>query len=304
MMLRIKSDKLVYTNKLMHFKGVPFSGASFTLDGCRVTKKIIYRDGIAVGEYVNEIIAQRYSNYLEIDDDCIEFDPKYEYTSDSPAHYQDKLFTGVSYVFKDEYCTGECFYLNGSDTNGYIEMYWNIYGELKHIEVYDKDQLFQKFIRYNNPRMDIKEMEIASNDYTFTPLFKMRTREAGILSTLSISDEYFNTVPQIRDQLYFEPIKNKTYFKEMRVEEDAFLFQSGIDDEIFDYLFNPEKIMNLKLLLMRHTSVSISKIEKVLQAGILEKLNIEDKRYDIATFRRLKQQYPHVEIIFDNKEVL
>lgn len=296
-MLRIKANKLIQRDGFSYFRNVLFTGVSFFVTDNEVTiyKKKIYKNGIVVDDYNNEIITQRHQGLLEIDFGELDWDP--EASTDMP-YYQSKLFKGTAYVFKDDtYCTEEIFYLDDFE-NPDIALAWDIYGELDDISVYDfDDDLFQEQTRYHNKI--IKETYASFKEACLI----LKYTPEGKLHLVEIEKNYFEILPLFKERLYFEVIEDRSFIETIKIDDTFLLFGDSIDDEFINSLCLNKDIESLKELSIRRTSCTIKSLRKLLSLPKLEKLDIKHDDYTQSQLEILKIEYPYIEIIFNKKEL-
>ncbi|MDW6092433.1 hypothetical protein SBX64_07730 [Vibrio rhizosphaerae] len=291
-MLRVKQSALTEKEGVFFYNDVPFTGVAFLMNDNMLESANQFSDGNVVGEYLFEHF-HGFDTKLIIDDDLLE--PEDEDSYQPFMCFDGDMFTGVSLEFEGDFCTAEYLYVEGwSDSSiGYYPT-----GHIEAIEI-ERPKFSQTCLWYKNGQ--VERFEISYHRQIF---IKLSFNEDGTISVLSISDDYFNQVKLLSEQLLCRLYRDDSFVDNLKSGDFLYIGEEFVDDGIFERIFMHGGFDNVKKLFVSDTKITEKSVFLLKELPMLENLSITSTLINAEVIRELKLNDPECYIKFNDKEIL
>ncbi len=277
-------------NGRYYYQGELFTGVSFYLDCCKVERSIEIKSGVLHGEYFNEYLSGL-DEAIKIYSDCLKPEDEGE---EEPLCYGEERFSGMAYDFDDGFCTGELCYTRGwlGSQVGYYKS-----GVLGSVELIDED-FSQKYYWYADSQ--VRRYEIFErNSFDVSLGFK----ENGVITVLSIDEDYFDRVHALKDEIKFYYFFDKNFAVKLTGADYLYISGSAVDDEVFDGLLANDGLSITSKLRICRTSLTTISFDKLIPIKNIVELFVESEAVALEDLHNFKSQRPECFVEFNREEV-
>lgn len=295
-MIRIDANRAEKRDSKYFFNGSLFSGILFFLQGDKVIKKKVCRDGLIIGDYENKLFSK--NNYLEINFDALIGDdpyyPKYQY-------FDNKKFTGMAYGFnQDGFCIDEMLFIDGYDEP---KSAMDFYPSGKVISFDKEEEGFSQLFEWYESGA-IKQLYLTLSSKKDKIYFEITKLESGLLKALTIGRDYFENIEIFKKNSMFDIFEEKYFLEKVSANNDYLrLSGQGIDDEVFYYLYLNKGLANVKRAFIKNTSLTDESFERLVELHTLEELEITSLECSLEVAIKIKRENPNCKITLNTKEI-
>lgn len=307
-MTKIKDSVLIKKNEKYYLKDKEYNGIIFFIIKSIITKRKICKKGFIIEDYFNKYIDYSLWN-LHINDEFL----KCHDSSDGEFifYYDNKLFTGISYVFdEDGTLTEEVVYRNGfpinsklgADDSGLVEIAYDENGEIYRLVTNTGDS-FQEYRKYDKNHFSYIYFSLFSNKKQILNI-ELRYEEINKVSKISFSKDFFDYIHIIREKAKMNFSLKKDFLENIKGNEYLSILEAGVDDEIFHYLYLNNGLKNIKSLYIRDSSLTDESFKKLIGLKNLENLNITSYECSLEVVESIKKHNPNCKISLNTKEII
>lgn len=289
-MLRINAELISDEANTYYYRGEPFTGVVFMLNGCEVERAIEVKGGKLQGAYSNELFSS-IQNLQKVDSDCL-------FSEDEggiePYCYKGDRFTGIAYDFDGEFCTGERYILEGwlESEVGYYKS-----GKLAVVDLAEEN-FAQRYQWYECGQLEqcrIFERDSFEVNFAFT--------DQGEVTELSVDGDYFNRYKSIKTNLRYDYFADKDFAKSLFGAETLFISGSGINEEIFEDLLANNGLLKTSKITIFGTSIGSASLDKLVSIQNITKCRVISEILSLKDMQAFKQQRPDCFVEYNRAEV-
>lgn len=204
-MQRILMSCLTLNKGLYYYNDELFTGIGFEVKGSEVKQRIVIKDGLQSGPYLNEYMPTL-EHCLHVNEDALEPHPS-NYDG-QPVSYQNKPFTGIAYEFWKDFCTSETLRVNGYWDHGRWDnavITYYISGCFESVYI-SSDGLHQKYEW--NPEGNLKTLMLLKKGFLEIDI---ECTEDLNLKKVMIGQDYFKNIDLLKNRLKFPVYDNKQF---------------------------------------------------------------------------------------------
>jgi len=304
-MLRLAENKLIKLNEKYFYQNKPYNGIIFFISDCFITDKKIVENGKIVSSYINPYLD--YSKYTkEVLSKCL-----YEGISDEEFWFDSKLFTGISHHFENgiqmyEWCYRKGFLPNthlGTNDINLTRIGYDEYGNIIDFESND-GEIIQEFDFHNTHDIYISNRtnyQLKNENYHF----EISIKSKKIINILSIEGNFFDNLEFIKKRIKFDIFNSKSFLLNMIANEEYIsLSDSGIDDEIFYYLYLNNGLDNTKRIYITNTSLTEKSLLLLDRKVNLKEIRITTNNLGLKEIlKNIKSNNLRYKIFFNEREI-
>jgi len=294
-MMLINIQELDHVADKYNYKGNPFTGVMYRIDGEKVEILNEVRDGDIVGlhqckYFPNEILLP----HVHID--YVDFPGEY---LDFPALYEDEKFTGVAYEFPDDQsvCLAKYLFINGTPVGS---MAWYPSGEIKSLEL-ERQSISQLFVWFIDGSLEALNLHSVERHKR---LININFNQPKKLESLWIEADYFEWIKQHNADIKFHYFETENCFNLLTVNPHLSLIDRGISDSVLNSIATNDGLNGLSKITLSRTSLSEDAIVELTKVVTVSEIELRDSERDLSSIaQRIKLERPDCLVKLNNKEI-